>query len=1100
MTSILALGMLAALFGAATVNVSANQGTEDNFGYRWTDSNSPAPSVSFNWVEINTTGTDTGLSGDDSYDGPFSIGFGFDFYGNTYTDFYVTTNGYIKFDYGSSDYGNDPMPSTSNPDNIICAYWDDMYVPGTGGVYYQTVGSSPNQQLVVEFSDVNRLSYYSTYMSYEIILNETGEIWIQYLYLNGMIGSSASVGIENLDGSVGTQYSYNQASLSDNLAILFNLPAISLHPNQSLVGDVGQELTYTVTVDNNQATADSVDITYTSVLGWNVGLYSTYPTLLTDTNGNGVPDTGDIVAGSSVDIQVTVQIPLAPAGYIETTTVIGTSYVNASNYDSAYLSTHVLSAKFDPPHEDTGVDTAEDNRYEWLSVNVSINVTVPGSYTLSAALYTSGWSYINSAWMYPSLSSGIEIVQLLFDGNDIWVNSADGPYNVVLYLYNQTGQFCDSDSYVTNAYVWSDFAPPEAYFVAPHDDYVVDEDSDLYNESLVIVANVEVTIAGTYYVYADLYDGWWNWLGSQSNSTYLDVGTYSLNFVYYSYDLYSNGYTGTYTAYLTLYDSSWDTLDSDTHITDSYSYTIFDPAPGEIYSEWTNSPPAIDGVFSSGEWADAVSEDLIDSDPANDLGSLILVMNNATHLFVCYDVYGDTHEDTWDYSSFAFDTGNDDVATNGEEDQFYVGGSLSEASVHYVWNETWWDYEWHCAPMDSGLPDHEGLAGAMGYGWSDFSAWDHRIFEYSIPLALLGASPGDMLGFVGRSADQPGVQDWWWWDESSWPFNYGSLPPIDEYGNLILSTGSMNVTTDLALSGTMGLNGWYTTSVVVSLTAYGGVGGPDYTMYRINGGSWVTYTAPLTFITSGSYTLDYYSVDMGANVEPTHTVSFKVDAARPVTTATASGTLGENGWYTSVVTVTLSPSDPAGGSGLNVTRYRTGTTGWQTYAGGGLTFNTDGSMTLYYYSVDNASGAEATKSLSIKIDRSLPMTTAVVDDVNFTLAAADQTSGVNNTFYRIDEGSWTPYEGRVTVTGRGNHTVEFRSVDLAGNTEEVQTVYVEVGGSGGTLGGSAIIWIALIGAVIVAVVILLLIMMMKRRRQEQPMYPPPPQTGPPPVQ
>jgi hypothetical protein len=36
-------------------------------------------------------------------------------------------------------------------------------------------------------------------------------------------GASATIGIENSDGSVGVQYSYNQASVSENMAILFSL-------------------------------------------------------------------------------------------------------------------------------------------------------------------------------------------------------------------------------------------------------------------------------------------------------------------------------------------------------------------------------------------------------------------------------------------------------------------------------------------------------------------------------------------------------------------------------------------------------------------------------------------------------------------------------------------------------------------------------------------------------------------------------------------------------------------------------------------------------------------------------------------------------------
>ena len=80
---LLVFGMIATAFAVAVGGVSANQGSRDSYGYRWTDSHSPSPSVPFNWVEIDSTGTDSGLTGDDYYGGPFNIGFSFNFYGNT---------------------------------------------------------------------------------------------------------------------------------------------------------------------------------------------------------------------------------------------------------------------------------------------------------------------------------------------------------------------------------------------------------------------------------------------------------------------------------------------------------------------------------------------------------------------------------------------------------------------------------------------------------------------------------------------------------------------------------------------------------------------------------------------------------------------------------------------------------------------------------------------------------------------------------------------------------------------------------------------------------------------------------------------------------
>jgi hypothetical protein len=61
-------------------------------------------------------------------------------------------------------------------------------------------------------------------------------------------------------------------------------------------------------------------------------------------------------------------------------------------------------------------------------------------------------------------------------------------------------------------------------------------------------------------------------------------------------------------------------------------------------------------------------------------------------------------------------------------------------------------------------------------------------------------------------------------------------------------------------------------------------------------------------------------------------------------------------------------------------------------------------------------------------------------DVKVTLTAYDNGSGVNYTMYKIDSGIWTTYSAPFMVTGNGNHTVAFYSVDKAGNVETEKSV------------------------------------------------------------
>jgi len=63
-----------------------------------------------------------------------------------------------------------------------------------------------------------------------------------------------------------------------------------------------------------------------------------------------------------------------------------------------------------------------------------------------------------------------------------------------------------------------------------------------------------------------------------------------------------------------------------------------------------------------------------------------------------------------------------------------------------------------------------------------------------------------------------------------------------------------------------------------------------------------------------------------------------------------------------------------------------------------------------------------------------------VSDVEVTLNATDDMSGVNVTQFRVDGGSIQTYTELFNVTADGVHTVEYRSVDYAGNIEDWKSV------------------------------------------------------------
>ena len=88
--------------------------------------------------------------------------------------------------------------------------------------------------------------------------------------------------------------------------------------------------------------------------------------------------------------------------------------------------------------------------------------------------------------------------------------------------------------------------------------------------------------------------------------------------------------------------------------------------------------------------------------------------------------------------------------------------------------------------------------------------------------------------------------------------------------------------TSYSKSGTIGISPWYKTPVTVTLTATDNSVGVKNTYYRINAGSWQTYTTPFAVSGSGQMTIDYRSVDFNDNWEAMKTASFNVDSEPPV--------------------------------------------------------------------------------------------------------------------------------------------------------------------------------------------------------------------------
>lgn len=363
---------------------------QDQFGYRIQDSNTQG-GPAYDWIEISGTGTSVLPNSDDVFVDGIPVGFFFNFYGTDYSQLSITNNGIVLANGGTTQFTNEPIGS-STPHNFIAPFWDDIVTwPATataGSVYYETRGSYPNRQFIVEWKDNQHFSSSPSGITFEAILNESSnDIKFQYkdvdfgtgYYANN--GASATVGIESSNGK-GLQYSYNRPVINPNLAILFKFPAFSgtnmyISKNAPASIDHGNMMTYTLyynnfgsTIASNVALEDTLPAnvefisasdggTYNSAtrkVTWNIGSVPIFPT------GRGTRT-------------VTVRIPasVTVGTVIQNTASISTSTLETRYDDNGASASTTVTGSTLPP--DVGVGPTNGNIGGTPSINWQNSIT-----------------------------------------------------------------------------------------------------------------------------------------------------------------------------------------------------------------------------------------------------------------------------------------------------------------------------------------------------------------------------------------------------------------------------------------------------------------------------------------------------------------------------------------------------------------------------------------------------------------------------------------------------------------------------------------------------------------------------------------------------
>lgn len=197
--------------------------------------------------------------------------------------------------------------------------------------------------------------------------------------------------------------------------------------------------------------------------------------------------------------------------------------------------------------------------------------------------------------------------------------------------------------------------------------------------------------------------------------------------------------------------------------------------------------------------------------------------------------------------------------------------------------------------------------------------------------------------------------------------------------------------------------------------------------------------------TTGASALVFNNPDQSSFTLDFEVQGINVDDIPPVTTHDYS----LDGQYTnSDAVINFSASDGSG-TGVKHTFYTVNS--GQPVIGNSVTFTAEGDYYVKYWSIDNRNNEELQKEILVRIDRTAPITTTDYQyqgnwenhDVTVNFSVADNASGKKETKYILD-GADEQTGNSITINTNGEHTLEYWSIDLAGNQENHKTLIVKI--------------------------------------------------------
>ncbi len=213
---------------------------------------------SFDWVELVGTGTSLNLPNISDYTTTVNLPFLFKYYGNTYNQIRISTDGWMAFGSGSQTLPiNTQLPNSDNVNCMVAVFWDDLYDDEffMGDIYHYY--DTENNRFIIEWDSIahNNFLWEPEREVFQAILLDPdyypttsgdGEMILQYKKISNF--ESVTVGIEDHSQYVGLQYLFNM-NLNPTASGIFSGKAVKITtepPFNSIMTSVDEDLSQTI--------------------------------------------------------------------------------------------------------------------------------------------------------------------------------------------------------------------------------------------------------------------------------------------------------------------------------------------------------------------------------------------------------------------------------------------------------------------------------------------------------------------------------------------------------------------------------------------------------------------------------------------------------------------------------------------------------------------------------------------------------------------------------------------------------------------------------------------------------------------------------------